>query len=54
MALRRLTWAEFNAWVQVTNRAELARRHAACFDTYQAARGDLENFEKYLGTLNGD
>lgn len=54
MALRRLTWAEFNAWVQVTNRAENARRAAACIDIFHAARGEVSSFEKHLEKLHGE
>lgn len=52
MRLRAYTWAEFNAWVQVTARAERRERAVRLVDGFLAARGEMDGFKKHLDALD--
>lgn len=51
MRVRRYTWAEFDAWLVVTARAERLQRCAATLDAFHATRGEIAAFEKHLEKL---
>lgn len=53
MSIRAYTWAEFNAWMQVTDRAERRDRAARLIDSFHAARGEIDALNKLVEKLDG-
>lgn len=53
MTVRRMTWAEWDAWVRVTGRLEAQHRTAFVHDVFHASRGETAGLEKHLEALDG-